>query len=164
MKVDKSKFKDSGGRPITQSLFLEIGYTDRAYYTLNDEDKEYEGSTYPSLKKLYLAHEDPHEYDFATTYLLGWSHWQRLCNNKQVRKHIDEWRVELDLKIRSQALRDIIDMSADDKGFQAAKYLADKGWDKKGAGRPKKDTSEHDAKVQDRLEEDFEADIIRLKR
>ena len=52
--LDKSKFKDSGGRPITQSLFLEIGYTDRAYYTLNDEDKEYNGSTYPSLKKLYL--------------------------------------------------------------------------------------------------------------
>lgn len=163
-KLDKTKFKDSGGRPITQSLFLEIGYTDRACYTLNDEDKEYNGKVYPSLKKLYLEHEDPHEYDFATIYLLGWSHWQRLCNNKQLRKHIDEWRFELELKIKSQALRDIIDMSADDKGFQAAKYLADKGWDKGSVGRPKKDTTEHDAKVQDHLDEDFRADVIRMTR
>lgn len=163
MKVDKSGFKDSGGRPITQSLFLEIGYSESAYYTLKDEDYEYKGKVYPSLKRLFLEHEDPHEYDFACTYLLGWQHWQRLCNNRQIRKHIDEWRIELDLKIRSQALRDIIDMSADDKGFQAAKYLADKGWDKVGAGRPKKDTSEHDARVQERLEEDFSADIVRLK-
>jgi len=163
MKIDKSKFKDGGNRPLTQSLFLEVGYTDRAYYTFNDEDKEYKGQTYYSLKKLYLEHEDPHEYDFSNTYLLGWQHWQRMCNNKVIRKHIDEWRIELDLKIRSQALRDIIDMSADDKGFQAAKYLADKGWAKAGAGRPKKDTSEHDAKVQGMLEDDFSADIVRLK-
>jgi hypothetical protein len=165
MEVDKSKFKDSGGRPLTQALFLEIGYTDNAYYTLKEEDYKYKGSVYPSLKRLYLEHEDVTEYDFATTYLISWQHWQRLCNNKQVRKHIDEWRLELELKLRSAGLKAIIESALDeDGGFQAQKYLADKGWEKNSAGRPKKDTSEHDAKVQGLLEDDFSADIIRMKR
>jgi hypothetical protein len=164
MKINKSKFKGIGGSPITQSLFLEIGYTDLAYYTLSDEDKVYKGTTYLSLKRLYLEHEDVTEYDFATTYLLGWRHWQRLCENKQVRKHIDEWRFELELKLRSAGIKAIIESALDeDGGFQAQKYLADKGWDKIGAGRPKKDTSEADKKQEELLNEDFNADILRLK-
>ena len=163
MKIDKTKFKDSGGRPITQALFLEIGYTDNAFYTLKDDDYKYKGSIYPSLKRLYLEHEDVTEYDFATTYLLGWSHWQRMCNNKQIRKHIDEWRYELELKLRSAGLRAIIDSALDEEGgFQAQKYLADKGWEKAGAGRPKKDTSAADKALQEQLEEEFSADIVRL--
>ena len=164
MKVDKSKFKDSGDRPLTQSLFLEIGYTDNAYYTLKEEDYKYKGAVYPSLKRLYLEHEDVTEYDFATTYLISWQHWQRLCNNKQLRKHIDEWRFELELKLRSAGLKAIIESALDDDGgFQAQKYLADKGWDKAGAGRPKKDTSAYDKKQEELLHDDFSADIIRLK-
>lgn len=31
---------DEMGRPITQSLFLEINYTDKAVYTLKEEDYE----------------------------------------------------------------------------------------------------------------------------
>lgn len=152
------------GRPITQSLFLEIGYSGSAIYTLGEEDKEYKGKIYPSLKRLYLEHEDVTEYDFANTYLLSWSHWQRLCNNKQVRKHIDEWRFELELKLRSAGIKAIIEAALDeDGGFQAQKYLADKGWEKIGAGRPKKDTSEVDARQEELLREDFSADIVRMK-
>jgi len=164
MKIDKSRFKDVGGRPITQSLFLEVGYTENAYYTWKEEDHMYKGTLYPSLKRLYLEHEDVHEYDFACTYLLGWSHWQRLLNNKQIRKHIDEWRNELDLKLKSAGFKAILESALDeDGGFQAQKYLADRGWDKQTAGRPKKDTSERDAKEQEMLDDDFSADILRLK-
>ena len=163
MKIDKSKFKDSGGRPITQSLFLEIGYSENAFYTLKDEDYEYNGKVYPSLKRLYLEHEDVHEYDFATTYLLGWNHWQRLLNNKQVRKYIDEWRNELDLKLKSAGFRAILESALDeDGGFQAQRYLADRGWLKASVGRPKADTTEQDKKVQEQLENEFSADIVRL--
>lgn len=165
MSICKSKFKDVGGRPITQSLFLEIGYSGSAVYTLGEEDKLYKGSTYPSLKKLYLEHEDLTEYDFACTHLLGWQHWQRLCKNKQVRKHIDLWREELELKIRSAGLRAIVESALDEEGgFQAQKYLADKGWEKVGVGRPKKDTTIADAKEQALLEDDFSADIIRMRK
>ena len=163
MPIDKNKLRDGRGRPLTQSLFLEVGYnTDFAVYTQKDEDYEYNGVVYPSLKKLYLAHEDPTEYDFACTYLLGWEHWQRICRNKMFKKMVENWREELELKLRSQAVRDIIELSTGDKGFQAAKWLADKGWDKRGAGRPSKEDIERETAVQSKLDQEYSADVVRL--
>jgi hypothetical protein len=163
MKVDKAKLKDSRGRPLTQSLFLEVGYnTEFAVYTLKDEDYEYQGKTYYSLKQLYLAYEDVIEYDFANKYLLGWQHWQRICRNKMFTKHVEEWREELELKMRAQAFKDIVDLSSGDKGFQAAKWIADKGWDKRTAGRPSNADIEKETKMQARIDEEYNADVVRL--
>ncbi|MDB4302068.1 hypothetical protein N9924_00730 [bacterium] len=162
--VDKSKLLDSMGRPLTQSLFLEIGYKfDFAVYSLKDSDHHYRGEVYPSLKRLYLAHEDPTEYDFATTYLLGWNHWKRLNDNKVLRKHFDEWREELELKLRSQAVRDIMDQCANEGGsFQAAKWLADRGWDKRAAGRPSKSEQDKESRIQERIDDEFKDDVVRM--
>lgn len=159
---DKSKLRDPLGRMLTQSLFLEPVYnTEYAMYTLtSDEDKEYQGKIYPSLKRLYLAMSDPVEYEFASTYLLGWPHWQRLCENAIIRKHIDEWRLELELKLASEGFRMILDQSEDN--YQASKWLAERGWAKRGAGRPKKEEIERERKISDKLEEEFSADIVRL--
>ena len=162
--MDKSKLRESRGRPLTQSLFLEVGYnTDFAVYTQKDDDYEYKGKVYPSLKKLYLAHEDPTEYDFATTYLLGWEHWQRICRNKVFSKMVENWREELELKLRSQAVRDIIELSSGDKGFQAAKWLADKGWDKRQAGRPSKEDIDRETAMQSKIDQEYSADVVRLR-
>jgi hypothetical protein len=161
--MDKSKLKDSRGRPLTQSLFLEVGYnTEYAVYTQKDNDYEYKGKLYPSLKKLYLEHEDPTEYDFATTYLLGWQHWQRIVRNKVFSKMVEEWREELELKLRSQAVREILEQSQTDKGFQAAKWIADKGWDKRSAGRPSNADIERETKIQANINEEYNADVVRL--
>lgn len=161
--IEKSKLKDGRGHPLTQSLFIEIGYnTEFAVYTLDDEDKDYNGITYPSLKKLYLNHEDPIEYDFANTYLLGWKHWQRLNANKVLRGHFEEWREELELKLRSQGVQDVINLIAEDKSFQAAKWLADKGWDKRPAGRPSKAEIEKEKAMQARINNEFADDVARL--
>lgn len=164
MDIDKNKLVDGMGRPLTQSLFLEIGYREEfAVYSLKDLDHHYKGKVYPSLKRLYLAHEDTVEYDFATTYLLGWNHWKRLNENKQLRKHFDEWREELELKIRSQAVKDIMDQCASEGGsFQAAKWLADRGWDKRAAGRPTKQEKEREDRIQERINDEFAADVVRL--
>lgn len=164
MNVDKSKLVDSMGRPLTQSLFLEIGYKfDFAIYSLKDSDHHYRGVVYPSLKRLYLAHEDPTEYDFAVTHLLGWNHWKRLNDNKMLRKHFDEWREELELKLRSQAVKDIMDQCSNEGGsFQAAKWLADRGWDKRGAGRPSKEEKAREGRIQEHIADEFERDIARL--
>lgn len=162
MKIDKSRLRDSRGRPLTQSLFLEIGYTDFAVYTLKDEDHNYNGKVYPSLKRLYLEHEDPVEYDFATTYLLGWDHWQRLNENKLIAVEIDKWRNELELKLRSQAFRDILDMTAEEKSFQAARWLADKGWVKGPVGRPSKKQKEKEDAFEEKIKNEYGADILRL--
>ena len=157
------QFKDSMGRPLTQGLFLEIGYnTEFAIYTLKEEDFEYEGKVYPSLKRLYLEMSDPIEYDFATTHLGSWEQWQRISNNKVLKKHVDSWRKELELKIRSQAVAEVIKFSRTDKGFQAAKWLADKGFDKR-VGRPSKEAIEEEKRFQARIHEEYDDVIVRLE-
>lgn len=159
----KSQLVDIKGRPLTQSLFLEINYDpDVAIYTLKDWDHEYEGKTFYSLKRLYLNHEDVIEYDFATKYFLNWKHWLRIANNKLFKSQIEEWREELELKIRSNAVQYVMDLTAEDKSFQAAKWLADKGWDKRKAGRPSKEEVERERKIQAALDDEYGADVQRL--
>lgn len=161
--IDKEKLLDTMGRPLTQSLFLEVGYSDYAVYTLKEVDYTYKGKIYPSLKKLYLKEEDPTEYVFAEKHLLGWQHWKRLCENKVIAKHIEEWREELELKIRSQAVRDMMNLCATESGnYSAAKFLADRGWEKRAAGRPSKAEKEKHTRVEERIAQEFEADVIRL--
>ncbi len=162
--MDRLKLKDSRGRPLTQGLFLEIGYnTEFAVYTLKDDDFEYDGQVYPSLKKLYLECMDPEEYIFATTYLLGWDQWQRICNNKILKKHVDEWRTELEYKLRSLGVQSIIEHAQGPKGYQAAKWLAEKGFNRRGAGRPSKEDVESEKRFQAKIEEEYGADIVRLE-
>lgn len=153
--------QDSMGRPLTQSLFLEIGYSEQAVFTLKEQDHEHNGKSYPSLKRLYLECGDPTEYEFATTYLLGWRHWQRLCENKVIAKHVSEWRDELEIKLRSQGVKEVM-KSAVAGNYQAAKFLADRGWINRGAGRPSKDEVEHERKVQAQITDEFSADVVRL--
>src|SRR6478735_5501682 len=77
---------DSGNRPITQSMFLEMNYGPEAIYSLKDNHHVHHSlGFFPSLKKLYLDEADPTEYGFATKYLLGWKHWLRMQNNKALR-------------------------------------------------------------------------------
>lgn len=162
--IEKDKLQDTMGRPLTQSLFLELQYSDYAVYTLKEDDYEYKGKVYPSLKKLYLKEEDPTEYAFATKYLLGWQHWKRLCENKAIAKHIDEWREELELKLRCQAIRDMQNLCASESGnYSAAKFLADRGWEKRGAGRPSKADKERHLRVEERLDQEFGADVARME-
>ncbi len=163
MKIDKSKLLDTMGRPLTQSLFLECGYNVQyAVFTFNDEDKTYDGRVYPSLKKLYLETEDPTEYQFAKKYLLNWSHWKRLNENKMLREQFDEWREELEVVMRCDAIQAIRDMTADGSNFQAAKWLADRGWDKRGAGRPSKAQQDRENRIDNKINEELTADVLRM--
>lgn len=160
--IDKNLLKASNGVPLTQGLFLEIQYGEFAVFTLKDDDYEYNGKTYPSLKKLYLEMEDVVEYEFATKYLLGWTHWQRMCANKQLLKHIEEWREELELKLRSKAIKAMRDKVNTEQGINAAKWLAEKGWDKKGVGRPNKQQEEREKRIQEKLDADWAEDLHRI--
>lgn len=158
---NKADLVDTAGRPITQSLFLELGYSDMAVYTLKDEDYVYNDKYYYSIKRLYLEIADPTEYEFANLYLLGWKHWKRLCENKAIRRHIDEWREELEIKLRCQGVKSMM-LSAASGNYQASKWLSDRGWESRGAGRPSKEEVEREKKFQARADEEYGADIHRL--
>lgn len=152
------------GRPLTQSLFLEIGYSDAAIYTLKDVDHEYQGKIYPSLKRLYLEVADPTEYKFATTYLAGWTQWQKISKNGAIKNHVEAWRIELEIKLRSEGVMAVRRHSQSNQptAWSASKWLADRGWDTRPAGRPSKDEVERETKIMAAIEDEFKQDHARL--
>lgn len=152
---------DSTGRPITQSLLLELQYSPLAVYTIKDQDYEYNGKLYPSLKRLYLEEEDPTEYLFATKYLLGIKHWLRICDNKLFTPHVEEWRFELELKLRAKGVKGLIKSA--EKGSQTSlKWLSERGWSDRPAGRPSKEEIEREKKIQMGITDEFAEDFKRL--
>jgi len=160
--IDKTKFVDSGGRYISQGLFLELGYLPTAYYTLKEYDHTWEGRLYPSLKKRYLELEDVTEYEFATKYLAGWKHWQKICDNKTVGAHVQEWREELEYKLRSRAAKKMLEQ-AEGGSYQATKWLLDRGWATKGAGRPSSEEKQRHLAIEARIQDEYAGDVQRLK-
>lgn len=159
--VSKSQFKDKMGRYITQGLFIDFKYDETfAVYTLEDEDKEYKGNLYPSLKRLFLEMEDPTEYRFATTYLYGWDHWLAIKNNKALYAEIEKWQEELEIKIRAKGVHTMLEMS---KGtnFNAAKWVADGSWHQK-RGRPSKEEKERERKIRERAMEELDDESSRV--
>lgn len=163
MKYSRDMFVDDRGRYRTLSLFLEDGYDTDALFTLKGYDHEYKGKVYPSLKKLYLEASDPTEYQFATTVLADWEHWQRMCSNKILSKHIEKWRIELELKLRAEGVDRILRSARSKGNWLAAKFLAEKGWEQRTAGRPTTDEVEREIKVQAAIQEEFADDIARLR-
>lgn len=45
-----------------------------------------------------------------------------------IRSEVDKWREELEVALRSEGVLSIV--TASEENFQAAKWLADKGWSK----------------------------------
>lgn len=161
MAIKREQFLDTSGRPLTQSLFLELGYRDEAIYTLKDHDYEYKGRKLKSIRKVYLETADPTEYQFATENFLSWDHWNRICANKQIAAHINEWREELEVKLRSNAVR--MNIAAAQAGnYQAAKWVADRGWATRAAGRPSKAEVAKNLKIESEIANEYGADVIRL--
>lgn len=160
IKIDKGRFKDVMGRYITQSLFFEHNNSPLAVYTWKDADHEYEGKTYYSLRRLYLECNDPTEYVFATKYLWGWDHWQRLLENKLIREQVDKWRDELEVKLRAEAVRHIIEQGAD--SFTAAKWAADGNWNTKTTTRKTKAEIKREKDMRERAVKGYEDDSNRI--
>lgn len=160
-KPDKSKMIDGKGGYITQGLFYEAEYDMTfAQYTWGAEDKEKDGKILKSLKKLYLEMEDPTEYEFATVYFVDFPHWQKCSNNAYIKKHVDQWRMELELKLRARAIRSLIGQ-AEKGNFNAAKFVAGKEWETK-RGRPSKAEKEGALRKEAVLREEVADDASRV--
>lgn len=157
----KEMFKDKMGRFITQGLFIDYKYDDTfAQYCLGDEDMEYKGHLYPSLKRLYLEMEDITEYHFANKYLYSWDHWLAIKNNKQLYEYIERWQEELEVKVRAKGVLTMIQLT-ESANFNAAKWVADGNWQQK-RGRPSKEEKERDRKLRERALEEAEAETARV--
>lgn len=163
MELTRDMFVDGKGRFKTLALFLEIAYDKDALFTLKDYDHEYNGKTYISLKRLFLETSDPTEYIFATTHLAGWDHWQKINANRVLALHTAKWRNELELKIRSEGVQHVLNSARKKHNWLAAKFLAEKGWEVRTAGRPSKDEIDKNIAIESKIREEFDDDIARLR-
>lgn len=163
MEPKDNPFKGNSGRRYLKGLFFETTLADKSTVRYTLKERDHEG--YPSLKRLYLAEKDPTEYRFASKYLDNYSHWVELCGCSWFKPHLEEWRRELELYIKSHALVNIFDEAEHPEGknfFNANKYLLERGWidkEKNTRGRPSKQEIKEAASqlAQDnkQVEEDF---------
>ena len=165
---EEDLMKDSLGRYRTSSLFIESSVKGNvAFWTIQDQDREIDGVKYPSLKQIYMAynHIPYSEYDFAIAVFGSWDHWDRLSNesNKILIAMFTSWRLEMEIKIRASSLRDILQTSgsSDSAGLAAAKYIAERGWEKR-AGRPTKAAVEKETKAQAGINKAINEDATRI--
>ncbi len=130
------KFSNDQNIMYTNQLFKEMNTLepDLALYTLAADDITEESKTYVSLRKQYLLLEDPTEYEIASRYFESWTHWKKVRESAKIKPHVDEWREELETKLKSRGVKGIMAKS-DDGDYQSHKYLAEKGWIK-GTRKP----------------------------
>ena len=150
----------------TKALFFETTLPEyriemEPEWTLKEKDHlANDGKTYRSMKKIYLEMEDVTEYEFAMATLGSFTHWETLCKSPWFKEHIDQWRKELNLKLKAKGMRSIIKAATIDENlsFQAMKYLADNQYIDKGGkrGRPSKE------EVKAELKKEAEANKIFL--
>lgn len=154
--------RDSTGRLRTASLFVETIQKDQLaagfvpLYTLRGK------TGYEDLHDVYMQESDPTEYNFALRAFGSWEHFRKMEGLNWFMAHLRIWRDELEVKLRSQGIRELTKASKKGtRGISAAKYLAEKGWEKK-RGRPSKDEVERERRLQAAMEEELQGDAARL--
>ena len=161
---DRALLIDKMGRYLTQSLFRETAYgiaKANPIWTLKEHDPQ---GKLPSLRDIYLELGDPTEYEFAQLCFGSWRHLEHLKTLSWFMEYLEEYRDELEVKLRSRAIGDIVLQAQEPKGTSAAKYLAEAGW--KGTtskrGRPSKSEVKGELKRQARIEEEVGEDAQRV--
>lgn len=162
-----NKFKSNNGSLLFKPLFLEFSRDeerDRVLYTIKDEDVS---PQIKSLKKLYLEQEDLSEYTFASLYFNDYNHWERLTKFYWFAPVVDKWRRELEVKIRSEALRKLVEIAKGNSPQAAAvnRYLAEGKWKdkpKKDKVYPKSKKEKDSLGLVDNIDDDFDRLISKV--
>jgi len=157
--------KDTMGRYRTQSLFREF-YSEastglKPMWTLKDEDPQGE---LPSLKRIYLECEDPTEYSFAMEVFGTWQHWLKIKASKAIEPHIEDWPIELEVRLKSKGILGVAAELRGKNAFSAAKFLANKGWKETAStrGRPSKADIDKEIKIAAKLQDEVSDDMARI--
>ena len=137
------------------------------FFTRNTVNREFEGETFWSLRNIYFSYDHiPYsEYDFALDVFGSWGHWEALAKSKVFADLVESWRDELTVRLKADAIREILIASKDNPGaigFQAAKYLADEGYVTKKLGRVSKEEKDRQVKLAARVTDTLTSDFDRL--
>ena len=133
-------YKNASGAFYTKSLFWEqwvrSGESERRcdpVFCLYDDK--------PGLincQKTFVEIGDPTGYEWAMKYLASFHHWERLMKIGWFQEAFETWNRELALKMKSEAIKRIQEevTAGTQQSVSAAKYIAERGWEKAVRGRP----------------------------
>ena len=151
LSVPKSEIKGEGAQVRTKSLFADVIAEESNYKPVYYLKKEVSDANYIALKEIYLALEDPTEFYFATLCFYNYAQWEIICDLAWAKNIVSQWRKELALKLRAQAVDEIYKMTLDSSGTKetsklaALKWLADSGYVNKLDKRKRSTKEEKDS-------------------
>ena len=111
-------------------------------------------------RKVYIEACDPTEYAPAMELVGDWAHWLLIRNHPTIKPIMDGWHMEVDVTIRSDALKNMLKHSGKAGGTSAAMWIAVGGFVDRDK-RTKKGKSEEE-KVREKVSERVSADAERL--
>ena len=164
---DKHSMKDVTGNYLTLALFWETRHIPNEHkyppvFTIKDREHVVKDVEYVSLKRIYLSydHVPGMEYEFAQDMFDSWTQWQTIADKSEVSKLVQEWRDELDIRIKAVAMKTLLQQSKDN--IVAARAIL--AGEHKGIkrGRPSKAEVEREKKLAAGMRDDLDGDMTRL--
>lgn len=115
-------------------------------------------------RSVFVNMADPTEYEPALHLAGSWAEWQRMKKEwPEFRdKILIEWLAEVEVKLRSEAIRQVCIHSRADNGAAAAKWVAEGKYKPRKAGKPSKAEVEKQAKIEARIHDEVQDDIARV--
>lgn len=107
---------------------------------------------------------DPTEYEAAVILAGSWENWTRM---KQLWPHfknviLPSWLEEVEIKIKSMAIRNLCALAKTDKGAASAKWIAEGRYNQRRAGSPSKAEVQKEARIAAGVTTEVEDDISRV--
>ncbi len=117
--ANKDKYVTAGGKRMTTGLFFETARGEMELPPL---------FSLLEWRKKYVSMEDPTGYTQAMELLGDWEHWLFLRSSTTLKPYFDSWDKELEIRLRSKAIANMIKHSKTEKGQTSAKWLAEAGF------------------------------------
>lgn len=146
-----AKYVDNMNRPVVMGLFKEHARPDAVFKPIY---------TIPEWKEVYMKHSDVTEYGPAMELLGEWEHWILVREHPIMKKIIDEWQLEVEVKLRSEAVKQMMKHAKGQQGAAAAKWIAEGGYKPKEA-RTKLNKRQEDS-IRSAVDKQVSADVVRL--
>lgn len=127
--ANKALVTDSTGRRLTVGLFRELSGEPSSPFSLED------------WRRVYTDLADPTDYKAAMALIGQWEHWTMLLDCKPFMEHLEKWRAEVVVKLRSEGVEQLRRQAKDLKGTAAAKWLAEQGPHKRPAKKQNNDVN-----------------------
>ena len=156
------KARGANGKPYMKALFSEFCKPEERdtimVFNLSTEDKE----DSLSLHNIYISYSDPTEYQFAIEVFGSYDHWKMISESVKMKPFVAKWREELEVKLRSEAIRETISKSKIEAGFAATKWIAEAGW--KPKQRQTIAQKKRQEAVEQKIEHEVEDDLARMRK